>query len=471
MPVGKGEVSEHQVEIPEHTRYVFTCAQNATPVFTSFLTGLKTLCKHTGAKLIIIPVRYRNPTSIWSDQDKGQDYWVEETDGLRYEGRFSLNGRITVLADIKTQPTAVNPLAGFDTITGGSSGILAHPKLELRMIPTPHNKLPKLMTTTGACTKQNYTLTPTGKKGEFHHTFGACMVELDGDVFHVRQINAMRDGSFYDLNHHYKGEKVKKVPRIEALVMGDTHVDFVDPEVVEATFGSMIPFLKPKVLVWHDVLDFFSKSWWHRRDPFIGIAKRDADMDIVLDEIKRAVAFVDKHTPKRTKNIMVPSNHPDMLGRWIKGTDWRDDPANAATYLETALHMARGTKLTPNGSYTPDPLHYWFQKLSKKLNQIRLYERDDSYMIKGIEVLMHGDMGANGARGNIASISKVGVKSIIGHSHTPGIKAGCYQCGTSTLLKMEYNQGPSSWMNTHCIIYPNGKRSLVSVINGKWRLE
>jgi hypothetical protein len=26
-------------------------------------------------------------------------------------------------------------------------------------------------------------------------------------------------------------------------------------------------------------------------------------------------------------------------------------------------------------------------------------------------------------------------------------------------------------MNTHCVIHPNGRRQLISIINGKWRVK
>jgi len=470
-PFGRKEPPEHKSEIPPHSRYVITSAQNAAEVYVPFFNALKTYCDHNSAELIVVPIRYRNPTSVFTDKERGYDWWAKETQGYRYEGRFDLNPNVQLLADIKTQPTAVSPLAGFETITGAKSGIIAHPKLELRCIPTPHHKLPKVMVTTGACTKPDYTDTKTGKKGEFHHTLGALVVEIDGNKFHFRQINAMRDGSFYDLNKRYTSKAVTTAKRIEAIVMGDTHVDFVDPNVVDATFGSMVPFLKPKYLVWHDLLDFFSKSHHHRQDPFRGIAKREAEKDIVLDEIIRAVEFIDRYTPKDTIGILVPSNHPDALARWIKETDWRSDPTNATTYLETALHMANGTELTPNGTFVPDPFHFWVRRLSKKLSQYRLFDRDDSFRIKDIEVCLHGDRGAGGSRGSLAGISKIGVKTIIGHLHTPGIRDGGYQVGTSSRLKLDYTSGPSSWLHTHCLIYPNGKRSLVSIIGDKWRLE
>jgi hypothetical protein len=59
---------------------------------------------------------------------------------------------------------------------------------------------------------------------------------------------------------------------------------------------------------------------------------------------------------------------------------------------------------------------------------------------------------------------------VIGHSHSPGIEGGCYQTGTSSRLVLEYSAGsPSGWMNTHCVVYANGKRALLNAVKGKWR--
>ena len=80
----------------------------------------------------------------------------------------------------------------------------------------------------------------------------------------------------------------------------------------------------------------------------------------------------------------------------------------------------------------------------------------------------HGDQGINGARGSAVSFTQIGTKSIIGHSHSPCINKGVYQVGTSSRLKLEYTHGASSWLNTHCIIYANGKRTLINVIDGEW---
>jgi hypothetical protein len=182
-------------------RYVITAAQNATPVNKPFFESLLCYCKANNAQLVVIPYRYKNPTSIHADKD--QDWWAPELVPFLMAERTQVHKHVVILADIMTQPTATTPLSGFETMAGAHSAIIGHPKLELVTVPTPQSRLPKILTTTGAVTVKNYTPTKAGKKGDFHHTFGACVLEIDGGTFHMRQINAVHDGSFMDLNKEY----------------------------------------------------------------------------------------------------------------------------------------------------------------------------------------------------------------------------------------------------------------------------
>lgn len=463
-----------KTELPESDRYVITAAQNATGIHRAFVRSLLKYCEVNQAALIIVPFRYRNPTSVWSAADDSQDWWNEEIQEYLYDGHLYINDNLQLRSDIKVTPTAATPLSGFETITGSDSGIIAHPKIEMRCIATPANKLPKMMMTTGACTLMNYTDTKAGKKGEFHHTFGALVVEVDGTQFHTRQINAMQDGSFMECAQgkvqRYTGNTVKQLAGVEALVMGDTHVDFIDSAVLAATFNTngIVETLKPKKLVWHDLLDFFSRS--HHSDAVGNIAKAKTGRDDVRGEVERAVNFIVTHTPNKCVSVLVPSNHNEHLGKWIQDEDWKFEGQNAEFYLETALAMVRTATVDPHYGITyEDPFHYWVNKLAPK-HLFRLLRRDTSDTTKAIELSMHGDKGLNGSKGSLLALSKIGVKSIIGHSHTPGIRDGCMQVGTSSVLRRDWNSGPSSWMHTHAIIYPNGKRTLINMINGVWRI-
>ncbi len=455
-----------QLPHKQKARYVITCAQNATPVFPQGLAALRQYCKKNKAELVVIPIRYHNPTSAWTKADESSDWWASEIEADIVDTRTELNANLVLLADIRIQPTAVRPTSGMETFCGGQSTIIGHPKLEVVTIPTPQNQLAKIIHTTGAITVENYTDSKAGKKGEHHHAFGALVVEISGDKFFLRQINMEEDGSFYDLDARYSPSGVDTGIKAAALVLGDLHERFVDPGVVKATFGKggIVDTVNPQNVVFHDVLDFHSQNHHHRKKVFTKIAKHNADRANVEDEITECAAFIDKHLRDDQTAIFVPSNHPDAIARWVEETDWREDPENAGFYLETALAMVRSLD-----NELVDPFVYWMQKKLKRVSQCEFPARDDSVMIHGIEVGMHGDKGPNGSRGYIRGFGRIGVKSVIGHSHTPGFMDGVAQVGTSSNLRLEYNSGPSSWMHCHCLVYQSGKRSLLWIIGGEWK--
>ncbi len=450
-------------------RFVITGAQNATPIHKPFFDSLRHYCRINAAELIVIPMRYKNATSRWSQSQANAEVWAKEVQPYLYNQRKKLNDNLILMADIKTQPTAQKPLSGFEAISLGESAIFGHTKLQMTVVPTPQGKFPKLLTTTGACTIKNYTDTKAGKKGEFHHALAAVVVEIVGSKFFVRHINATADGSFIDLNQEYTPTGANLAPPALALVMGDTHRAFIDPKVEGATFdkGGMVDVLKPEHIVVHDLHDGYAENPYHFGNPFIAHAKQQVDMHRIRKEVEEDVEWICR-VSNHGKVIVVPSNHDNFLWRWILKTDWRNSMENADFYLETALAMLRGTSMETHGTSTPDPFIYWVEKLVDNQFPVRCLKRDESVVFGGVEVGLHGDQGPNGARGSRQSLRRIGVKSIIGHSHTPGIEEGCYQCGTSTPMKLEYNEGPSSWLQAHCILYANGKRAILPIIDGLW---
>lgn len=458
--------------IPDCDRYIITAAQNSTPVHEDFWEALKVAAKHLKAELIVIPIRYKNPTSVWHGSRKNHEVWCDDVQPYLYNQRKKLNPNLVLVGDVKTQPTASHPLTGFEGLTGGESCILGHTKLEFKTVPVPAGRFPKILTTTGACTMANYTDTRAGKLGAFHHSLGACLVEVKGRKFFMRQLNgSVKDGSFTDLDKEYSRHGVKKARPALGLVMGDTHVRFVDPNVVKATFdkGGIVDVTNPQTLVWHDLCDTYTANPHHAGNPFIGVAKTQAQVGEVEGEVRESVAFVDRFTKGRKSVVVKDANHNDFLSRWVRRADWKTDPLNARFYLETALAMLKSTKMTPHGTETGDAYGYWFDKLNKNPNA-RCLAEDESFTLAGIECGMHGHQGPNGSRGSIKNLGRIGAKSIIGHSHSPGINEGCYQAGTSTSLRLEYTHGPSSWLQTHVIVYASGKRALLTIIDGDWKL-
>jgi hypothetical protein len=469
-PPGEGVKIPTKITVKNNKTYLVTCAQNATKVFAPGWKNLLAYAKHINAEVLVIPTRYQNPTSQFSKLLEHEEWWASELSPYLFAGRQILNDGIVIMGDLKTQMTASNPLNGYETISGARSAVIGHPKLALRTVATPQTRLPKIITTTGAITQKNYTDTRAGKTGEFHHTYGAALIEVgEGEEFHLRQINMCDDGSFIDLNVEVRDGKARKAPRAAALVLGDWHQKFTDPAVAAATFNDLVPMLKPERIVWHDVLDFFAGDHHHDGNPFIDQAKVTAGLDDVRKEVIDAARFIIDNTPRDTESAIVASNHDEHLSRWIREKDWRSLSAkNRDFYLETALAMLRGTVMKKSATSTPDPFHYWFKKEYGGKGRFRLLGRDESYSVLGVDMGHHGDKGANGARGNLKVYARIGTKTITGHSHTAGIEEGAYAVGTSSFLKLDYNAGLSGWVQCHCALYANGKRSLIFIKDGQF---
>ena len=459
--------------LPAHAKaFIITAAQNNTPAHPGFLAALEHAAKFYGAEIIAHAMRYKNPTTRAESADAdNSDWWDARLTPYLSNTRLRLGKHISFLGDIRIQPTAVQPLTGLEGFTGAESTVVGHSKLALRVVPTPGHKLPKIMTTTGAVTVPNYSDTRAGAHGKFHHTLGAVLVQLDRDHFYVRHLLADSSGAFNDLEHRFTPGGRVKAPPPAALVLGDVHVDYVDPGVERATFGphGLVETLRPQNIVYHDLLDGYAANPHHFGNPFNAVAKRKAGTDDVEAEVRRAITWAKNRTPPWARGWIVPSNHDRFLVRYLMNTDWRVDPTNAEFYLETALATVRSARMGPGGTEYRDPFVHWVERY--KIPNVRCIDPDAGLRFVGVELGQHGDRGPNGARGTIRGFRRIGAKSVIGHSHTPGIEEGAYQAGTSSLLKLEYNRaGLSSWLHAHVIVHANtGKRQLAVFVNGKYR--
>lgn len=445
-------------------RYVVTAAVNATKVHKPFLQSLLIYCKEHSAQLIVIPMRYKNLS-----HGKGEDdTWFDPAiTPYLFSRREEVIPGLTIVGDIKILPTAARPLSGLDSLTGGNCGIFGHTKVAMESIATKGNDLPKLLYTTGAVTKPDYSDSTAGKKGEFHHSLGAVVVERDGDLFHLRNIAAQANGSFYDLDRYYTHQGVKKSKPISALVAGDLHAERHDPENLAATFtakDSIAALLKPMRIVLHDALDFGSAN--HHNNFFERFKRHHEGRGCVRSELEQTYAVMDTIAAKVKEVIVVDSNHNNHFLQWLESDKHANDLLNAEIFAETRAGIL--PEIRQKGWC--DPFEWWARRLLKSYRSTRFMGPNDSYTVHGIELGFHGDRGPNGARGSAMGLSRIGAKTIIGHSHSPKIVDGCYQTGTSSLLNMGYNaRGASSWLHSHVIIYPNGKRTHIHVIEGRWR--
>lgn len=446
----------------QKNKFIITWAQNNTKVHKGFYKNIEAYAKEINADIHIILGRYKNPTSI---NENKEDTWVEEA--LRYAdaGRHDIHKYVSIMSDIKIQPTAANPMSGMEGLSGINSCIFGAPKVQMEMIPVLENNKPKMMLSTGALTVKNYSDSKAGKKGDFHHTFGFCIVEIkDKDVFFVRQVTADdKTGDFSDLIYRVENGEVKKIKQIEAIIWGDLHCGHHDEQVFSKTLDFM-NILKPKHVILHDVFNGESISHHDIKDPFMQYGKEIMGTNDLKKELDIMMNCLEKFNNFENV-IIVRSNHDDFLDRWLKNEDWKKQP----TFKNSRLYMQLSDILLEQYSKDLNYIDGVIPHLIKqKFPKYITLNRRSSYKVKGWELGQHGDSGANGSRGSLQQFRKLNTKIIVGHYHSPGRKDGALAVGTTTNMRVGYNIGPSSWLQSHVIIHEDSKAQHINFINGEY---
>jgi len=441
-------------------RFIISWAQADTKIHEQFLENIEAYAEDIDAEILIIAGRYKSPTSLEASKaqekkDKNKNFWDVNVTKYLTATRQNLHEYLSVLAELKIQPTASTPLSGLNGMSGLESCIIGSPSVHLKSLPVLPNYPKKLLLTTGAVTLPNYTDTKAGKKGEFHHQLGFVIVELDEDIFHMRQVQCDDNGTFYDLIYKVKNGVVsvyhKQCP---AIVFGDLHLGEEDSEVVEAAF-SLVDRIGAEKIILHDVFSGYSVSHHELNNPFI-LAQRELDNSWKLaEELDYMVQwFLDR---PQYNFVSVASNHNTFIDRWLMSNDWRKSP-NKNKYLELAYTVSQGK--APKGIIP--------YLLDNNTSNVISLSYDDSFRVKSWELGIHGCHGTNGSRGSISQYKNLNTKTIVAHSHTPARELGSVQVGTFTKLKLNYVSGLSSWLASMAIVYPNEKVSQIHILNGKF---
>lgn len=476
-----GAKKAKKVDLPAEgiKRYILTCAQNNTRVHQPTWQSLLQLAAHYGAEMKVSTFTYI-PTSegsqkrgkeIKATKERWYDKAIEQYISDEYE---QLAPKLVWCGHSNTLPTAVTPLSGTESLNGRNSGVWPHVTTQMTSVATMHGSGAKFNYTTGAVTVRNYIHKRAGLRADFHHTYGAALVEVTPDgAWWVRQLSADSEGTIYDLGICAAPTGVRVSETCEALVYGDIHEANIDPHVKAGTWGEgrLVDELRPKLQVFHDLIDFESGSHHSRKDPHERYRKMHEVRNLVQKEVADAGVFLDVVERSFAQNVVISSNHNEHLNKWLKETDWRDDLPNAEYNIEgnrawlAAIRAKEGF----------DPLRWSFGYLGVAKFSI-VWPADKSYVIckdrgGGIELGLHGDKGPNGSRGSVKNLARLGRKTIIGHSHTANIFESCWQVGTSSKLDMGYNSGPSSWSHTHCVVYNSGKRALITFWKGAYSAQ
>lgn len=467
--------------------YLFTCAQNNTAPFMPFWRNLKVLAEHYGAKIHVSRFVYL-ANSMASALDKHQAFektssgeredifWNKEFVPYFSDERMEVAPGLVWCGEMNILPTAENPLSGLEVYTGRKSAVIPHTKVAMQSVPSGKHEPTKFNYTTGTATLRHYIQRKAGLKAEFHHTYGALLVEVDsdGDWF-CRQIIADSEGVIqdFDVKIDEDGVLTEGNP-VEAIGWADCHVDDMVDWVRELCWGEdgMLDELRPSAQFFHDVHGFKARGHHDLKHPHMQFRRFLLGQTNVREESEQVCAFLYDAYRDWCDNVVVDSNHHDHMGRWLEESDGRNDPKNAEFW--TAM-QARVWKDLREGNEVPRYFRLMVQEIMPELlEHINVLRRDDSYIIcpdknGGIECAMHGHAGPNGGKGSPRAFAKMGRKANLGHYHSAGIMDGVWWGGTCGRLDPDWAHGPGGWSHSHVVTYPNGKRTMVTMWNGKYR--
>jgi hypothetical protein len=460
----------------ETKRFIFTSAQDNTSVHEGFMDNLESYAAYIGAKLHVGRFTY-NKRLFEDNRKDAANYWHERILPYVTDDQFHLGDDLVFCGEMNTLPTATAPLTGFHTYTRHKSGIFPHAKIQLVSVPTMMGTRPKIIMTTGACTLPNYVQRRAGILAEFHHQIGAVIVEIDRDGDHFcRHLIAEKDGSFQDLTRYVSGGTVVDGCSVQAITWGDIHLEKMDPQVAYACWGigatdivgradSMLEVLRPQFQFFHDTTDFTYRNHHNIKDPHFRYQMWQNNTESVEYTFMKVQRFLIDTKRDWCRTIVVESNHDVAVKRWLKEADWRFDPPNAKFYLRAQAAILdaidRGDSLN---------VLEWAVKNNDPagLYGVIFLREDRSFMVGDIECGLHGHLGGNGAKGSPRQFTKMGPKANTAHTHSAGIIDGIFTAGVSGKLDMGYNKGLSSWSHSHIVVYPNGRRTIVTMANGKF---
>lgn len=434
-------------KLKKSNRYIISSAQTACPVNQQLLENIKQYATFINAEIGIIATRYRNPTSIWKEEG---DVWDLLVQPYLTAQRQYLHQNLLLLADLKIQATSPNPTNGVEIFGGTSSVIVGSPRIEMKSVPVLEDQLQKFLWSTGSVTVPSFTDTVAGGKAAEQHSYGFLVVEIeDEEIVHIRSVSAHEDGSFNDLIYRVEDTGIV-LEETDTLVWGDSHFAQKEERVTMA-FRQLCNDLNIKTSVLHDIWDSESINVHNTKNPIIQYKLQKEGKDDLKKELKQMIEELKWFEINMDQTIVVASNHDDMLDRAMYKGDWRDNLKNAELFV-SMLGITLANK-APKGI-----VPYY---ITEKFNNIIPLGVDDSFIHNGVELGLHGHIGPNGSRGSILSFSRLPEDTIIGHSHSPAIKGGCYQVGISCGMKHGYNRGLSSWAYAGTTLNKHGKRQMI----------
>lgn len=456
ISAGVDSAFSHVQEMPPG-KYVLTTAQNNTDIDSAFFGALLNYCEANDATLLIAKSTYNKNGFLQNPEDIEGVYYAPEVLPYLVEGHISL-GACDFIAAANVSPTAKNPLSGFEAITpAGINAIIPTCQIALKCVAALKGAKVKLLFGTGAVTKRNYILRKVGAIAATYHNIGAVFVDTTNGGFTARQLERVGESDgFYDENRYYSSEGVKGVVSPAVLQLGDIHAEKLTEENM-AKVENILSRYNPDNIMLHDVCDFSSRNHHNIKDNAF-MFEQMYKGNTVKGDLNSVTRFIDTIMRKCNANVhIIESNHDLALEKWVKETDFKDDPVNALVYLQCTLAMYQHIQ-----AYKPfNMLEFAYKEICKGEYSPVFHSTDESVIIAGIEHGCHGHTGINGSRGSPVQFRALGVPMNTGHTHTPSINGAVYTAGVTGSLEMGYNIGASSWQLASIVTWPNGQRQII----------
>lgn len=457
---------------------VFTSAQANTLLNDNFWLSLMHYCEARGAEMHVSRFTYDKAT-FGSKSVKPGSEEASDTEDLWFDERIvpfisdeqkEITRDLIWCGELNILPTRIDPLSSLTNYTRQESGIIPHAKMAMRSVPTMKHLPAKFLYTTGTVTQRNYIQKIAGQVADFHHVFGALVVEVDDDgQWWVRQLNADGSGAFYDLNTQWMPTGQSQAQGVAAITHGDIHMGKADSEILEVVFGpdGVVDRLRPAEQHFHDTMDFTPRNHHNIKDPHFLHEMHVAGTDSVEGEFCDAANFLMNLAYREwSTRVIIVSNHDQAIETWLRNTAAIYDPVNVRFWhtINARCYADRERGVQPH------PFRDILSEMMGPDHGCTFVLEDDSHLVLGqIECGLHGHLGPNGARGNPKNLRTAG-KANTAHTHSAGIVEGVYTAGVYGKLDMGYNKGPSSWSHSLIVTYPNAKRAILTIKDGKaWR--
>lgn len=455
-----------KLELQAFKRLFVTCAVEGQPVNAKALQTALNYCKVTGAEFVCVPRDYylSQPNVMHKGEKRKRHRYAKALIPYLRRPDWLLNKNLMLRGSAYMSPTNQNVLSGKGPLAAGHSLILAHPQQAQEFFYGGQSRGTVQIITTGAITSERYSASEVGDKAEFHHVLGGLIVEIKNDkVFYVRHVGFAKDGSFIDMADRWTTEGAPEAaPRLPALVFGDLHCADRVKAVFDEQFrpGGLADTLKPLRVMLHDALDGF----------FINNHKSIFELAAGHDHLKDTADEIDEfvHLMQRlclqypdTKFIAVGSNHTDWFTRWA-GQECKST-RRSVLLLHSRLRAWLFEKAV-SPKRVPEAMDFVAYLID--MPNFSVLHSDDQLEVLGTELSLHGHRGPLGARGNINTFAKLGVKVISGHRHQAGRKLGAMVVGTCGPLEGGYRHAIDAATHSHGLLYASKKRTLVSYFGG-----